>query len=266
MASRNGSDARKPGDEIARIASGLRMPALAEYRSIIKPGLAFEENFAEVLRAGEMQIEDAKLARRVKSARFPQCRTFNEYERGVVSDENWARILALKSCDFIKEKFDVVATGNPGTGKTHIAVAIGHEAAKLGFSVRFYAAQGLAAEMLKAKSDGRLGKLIRKIRSHKLLIIDDIGRATFSRDEACMLFEAVDQRSGNASTIFTSQFDVAKWGDFLGGNAMAAAIVDRIHFRCVKLRLGNESYRRTRALHGAGPAAVAGGCAWKTEG
>jgi DNA replication protein DnaC len=247
------------GGEIGRIASTLRMPGLVGCKASIDPAGTIDENIMAVLRDRESEILAQRLSSRVKRAGFPSLKTFDEFDGSSVPAETWAKASELRTCRFIAERLDVAAVGIPGSGKTHLATAVGHEAAKLGFSVKFTTVRGLLDKMSSAAERGALGKLIRQLRRQDLLILDQLGlpSAPFLPIEASRLFEVVEMRHENASTFITTTCEFSKWDALFADKALTAALVDRIAHHAVVLAMGRRSWRLTHA-HGASQPGMGG--------
>jgi DNA replication protein DnaC len=140
-------------EAIKKIAAGLRLAAFSQYEKHIDPKLPFEGNLLRLLEEQSCLADAQRLARRVRYAGFPQIKTFNTF---VMSEEhlpnlNFDEIRELQTCAFIEDKDDVVAIGPEGRGKTHLALAIGYEAVKRGYNVKFKRASDLVNEMSEAR-------------------------------------------------------------------------------------------------------------------
>lgn len=180
---------------------------------------------------------------RVRKARFPQIKTFKEYDfslqDGVTADQ------VNRLCDFvwIEQSFNVVFLGAPGLGKTHLATALGYEAAIAGYSVSFITLDELV-RVLKTSEISKLSKTrLTQLRRADLLIIDEIGFMPVSQAEAHLLFSFISACYEHKSLILTSNKGFDGWADFLGDPVIATAILDRIIFKCEIFNLTGEGYR-----------------------
>ena len=150
-------------ETIQKAAARLRLNAFSRYEEFIDTQRTFEDNLCCLLEEQVRQADVLRLDRRIRYAGFPQIKTFDTF---VMSEEhlphlNFDELRELGSCAFIEEKSDVVAIGPAGRGKTHTALAIGYEAVKRGYSVKFKRASDLVNEMAEAKSEKRLADYIR---------------------------------------------------------------------------------------------------------
>ena len=133
--------------------------------------------------------------------------------------------------------------GNPGRGKTHMAIGIGLKACASGKSVLFKNAASLSTELSEAKDNYALGKLEKKIQKVDLLIIDEMGYVSFDRFQSELLFKVIADRSERGSTIVTTNLAFSEWTNLFENTAMVAALVDRLTFRSYILDMNGDSYR-----------------------
>ena len=152
----------------------------------------------------------------------------------------------LSSCRFIDEKKNLVMVGNPGRGKTHIAIGIGLKACAQGLSVLFKNAASLSTELTEAKDNYQLGKLEKKIRNVDLLILDEMGYVSFDRYQSELLFKVIAERSERGSIIVTTNLAFSDWTKLFENTALVAALVDRLTFNSYVLDMNGESYRLAR--------------------
>ena len=181
--------------------------------------------------------------RRMKCAAFPVIKTLEEFnfdfqpsiERSVIED--------LATLRFIHNAENLVLLGPPGVGKSHIAIALGIEAVKAGFSAYFVNASNLIERLNKANREGTLEKKIRDFTKYKLLIIDEMGYLPFDEEGAHCLFQLISKRYERSSTIFTSNKSYGEWGEIFKDHVIAAAALDRILHHSTTINIKGESYR-----------------------
>jgi DNA replication protein DnaC len=145
---------------------------------------------------------------------------------------------------YLKEHQHILIVGPTGTGKTHLAQALGHQACRQGNQVRFIRAAVLLRELYASRADQTWNKAIKKFTSPELLIIDDFGLSTLSFTQAEDLYELITQRHLNSSIILTSNRKVEAWVDLFPDPAMGNAVVDRLANQSYHIVLEGESYRR----------------------
>jgi len=237
-------------EAIQKAASRLRLCAFAQYEAYTNAKHSFEDNLHSLLQQQVCMSDDQRLSRRIRYAGFPQIKTFDTF---IMSKEhlphlNFDELRELSTCTFIKEKNDIVAIGPAGRGKTHAALAIGYEAVKLGYNVRFKKASDLVNEMSEAKSEKHLVDYIRTLNRCNLLIIDEVGYLNYDVSASSLLFQVVGNRYEKASTLYTTNLEFARWAQFIGDDTLASAIVDRIAHHAVILNMnGPKGWRLENA-------------------
>jgi DNA replication protein DnaC len=182
-------------------------------------------------------------AARIRNARFPQIKTFKEYDfsqQDGVSAEQMKRL-----CDFVwlEQAFNVVFLGAPGLGKTHLATALGYAAADAGYPVCFVTLEGLMRLLKTAEISKPSKTRLSQLHRASLVIIDEMGFLPISKTEALLLFSFVTTRYEKKSLIVTSNKSFDDWADFLGDEGIAAAILDRLIFKCEIFNLTGDGYR-----------------------
>src|SRR5437660_12296811 len=151
------------------------------------------------------------IERRIKEARFPTVKSLDSFDFTAIPSLNKILVLELARCEYISRRENVIAVGNSGTGKTHIALGLGLAACQKGLSVGFTTAAAMVHELIEARDEKRLLRLQRQLAGYKLLIIDELGYVPLSTTGAELLFEVFRQRYERGSTLVTSQlpFDEA---------------------------------------------------------
>ena len=236
--------------DIAKIAKDLGLSVFADYREYINKRRSFEENLLSLLKKQAIEADNARIARRIRSSGFPIIKTLDTFEATPerFPHLNLNEFNELSSCRFIDEKADVVAIGPSGYGKTHSAIAVGHEALKRGYSVRFKRAFDLVNEMSEAKSEKNLAKYTKTLNRCQLLIIDEVGYLPYDSAASSFLFQIISARYETASTFYTTNYEFSKWPQFIEDKGLVTAIVDRIAHHSIILNMnGPNAWRLEHA-------------------
>jgi DNA replication protein DnaC len=234
---------------LARHLKSLKLPTfLAQYerlaRQYANEGL---DPSGYLLRLAEhelMERERRLVERRVKQARFPTVKNLDSFDFATVPSLDKTLVLELARCEFVARHENVIAIGDFGTGKTHIALALGLAACQKGLSVGFVTAAALMQELFEARDEQRLLRLQRRLAGYKLLIIDDLAYAPHSPAGAELLFDVVSERYERGSTIITSDLPFEQWINVFGAARLTGAALDRLTHHVHILRMQGGSYRQ----------------------
>lgn len=234
-------------EQIRILAKQLKIPTFANYYEVIrqaKPDDTFNRLLLSLMNRELEQRQENQNRRRLKQAGFPYTKTLDELDlsryNGSISE---VFVNELSSCRFIREKKNLVMIGNPGRGKTHIAIGIGLKACAAGMNVMFKNAAALSTELSEAKDNYSLGKLEKRIQRADLLILDEMGYVSFDRFQSELLFRVVADRSERGSIIVTTNLAFSEWTSLFENTALVAALVDRLTFNSYILDMNGDSYR-----------------------
>lgn len=207
-----------------------------------------EEFLHTVFRKELENREKSRRARLLREAAFPVYKTLEGYDFNHLKFPGGLKSSDLTGADFIKEKQNIVMYGKVGTGKTHLAVALGIRACDLGFSVRFLTVAELAVKLSDSSRNGTLEKVLNKILKADLIILDEWGYVPLDRQGAQLLFRIISDSYEQRSIIITTNLEFSKWGSVLTDDQMAAAMIDRLAHHGHLLIFEGESYRMKHAL------------------
>ncbi len=206
-----------------------------------------------LLRLSELELIDRHhrmVERRIKAARFPTTKSLDTFDFLSMPSLNKALVLELARCEYIERSHNVIALGNSGTGKTHVALGLGLAACQRGLSVGFTTAAALVHELIEARDEKRLLNLQKKLARLKLLIIDELGFVPLSKTGAELLFEVLSQRYERGSVLVTTNLPFDEWTEVFGSERLTGALLDRITHRVHILEMNGESYRLKQSRHG----------------
>jgi DNA replication protein DnaC len=241
-------------------ARQLKIPTFADYEEILRqadPSADFGTLLLELMKTETVSRQENQNKRRLKAAGFPYLKTLDEFDCSQLNEAVSPLFLnELASCQFIRQRQNVVMIGNPGRGKTHLSIALGLKACSQGFNVLFKNAATLSTELCEARDNYRLGKLERTLAKADLLILDELSYLSFNRHQSELLFKVISDRSEKGSTIVTTNLPFSKWTELFENTTMVAALIDRLTFRSHVLDMNGESYRLKSSLQGVEAAAV----------
>jgi DNA replication protein DnaC len=226
----------------------LKLPAmLREYhpmaQACAKEG---QDHITYLLRLSEretLEREQRAAERRIRSAKFPVLKTLDTFDFAAQPGINKALVRDLIRGEYLDAHENILFMGNPGTGKTHLATALGHAACAQGKRVGFHSVTGLVNQLLEARQDRQLERLQRRLDKLHLLILDEFGYVPFSKAGAELLFDVVSRAYERQSIILTTNLPFEQWTEVLGNEQLTGALLDRITHRVHIIEANGESYR-----------------------
>jgi len=209
-----------------------------------------------LLRLCERELLDRErraAERRLKAARFPVVKTIDSFDFKAQPSLNEALVRELLRGEYIDAKENVLLMGSSGTGKSHLAVALGFAACAQGRKVRFVTVTGLVTDLLEKREDKQLKRLLAQLEMYDLLILDELGYVPFSKAGAELLFDVVGRAYERQSLIVTTNLPFENWVEVMGNERLTGAMLDRLTHRVHILEANGESYRLKEAKQRRNP-------------
>jgi DNA replication protein DnaC len=230
---------------LADLCKQLRMNGVYGYVQEYQPdNTEFKQYLTSALQSELDKRHLNRQMRLLRQASFPTKKRFEDLLTDNLPQDGREALPALKALTFLTERRNVILIGNSGTGKTHMAIAIGIRACEENYRVSFRTAAALINEMVEARNENRLSLYLRQFKKIELLIIDELGYVTFDLAGAELLFQLLATRYEAASTIITSNLGFSDWVKVFHDRTLTAAILDRITHHAMILNMNGKSFRR----------------------
>ena len=235
-------------EKIVAYTKELRLPAIRQnYQAHIKEALKNKTGLEEYLLGlledeFETRLRNRKLAR-IRQADFPYKKFLQDLQRNELPPNARENIDTLESLDFISKGQNVVLAGNPGTGKTHLAIGLGIKACMEDYKVFFTTVPRLITQIRECRSQKTLRTLEGRFENYDLVICDEFGYISFDKEGAESLFSHLSLRAGRKSTIITTNLSFDRWSEIFGDPVLTAAMVDRLTHKAYLINMNGQSYR-----------------------
>jgi DNA replication protein DnaC len=237
--------------EVVFLSRELKTPVIAATFATLgdqarEQGWSHEEYLAAVLgrQVASRAANGTKM--RISAARFPAIKTLEDFTFEHLPTAPRDVIAHLATTTFVARKENVVLLGPPGTGKTHLAIALAIKAAEAAYPIAFDSATGWITRLADAHAHGRLAQELHRLNRFRVILIDEVGYLPFDAASASLFFQLIASRYETGSVIVTSNLVFSRWGETLGDDVVAAATIDRLVHHAHVIALDGDSYR-TRA-------------------
>jgi DNA replication protein DnaC len=255
---RHGMTEQAAGAAVEQACRMLRLPTIRTQfpdlaQAAAREQMSYRAFLAELLMAECDDRARRRSERRIKAAGFPREKSLRTFDFDANPNLDPAVIHTLATCDWVKKGLPLCLIGDSGTGKSHLLIALGTEAAMAGFRVRYTLATKLVNELVEAADDRQLTKTINRYGRVDLLCLDELGYMELDRRGAELLFQVLTEREETASVAIASNESFSGWTKTFTDPRLCAAIVDRLTFGGNIIETGTDSYRlrTTQARHQA---------------
>ena len=233
---------------LAHHLKALKLPTFLREHDKLARQCAAEgvDHTTYLLRLAELELLDRErrmVERRIRQARFPAVKSLDSFDFAALPSLNKMLVVELARGEYVERRENVIALGNSGTGKTHVALGLGLAACQKGLAVGFTTAAALVHELLEARDERRLLRLQKQLAGYKLLIIDELGYVPLSTTGAELLFEVFSRRYERGSVLVTSNLPFDEWTSVFGAERLTGALLDRLTHHVHILEMNGESYR-----------------------
>jgi len=239
---------KKVIDQIKEITKYVRLPGVRRYladeiKEANMKDLSYEDFLYNLLlKEYDLRLESGK-KNRIRLAGFPYRKYLEELSLADLPPAARKRCKILKSLDFIKNGQNVILAGSPGTGKTHLSIALGIKACMAGYRVLFATIPLLINQLKESRSEKTLRRLESNFEKYDLVIADELGYISFDKEGSELLFTHLSLRAGRRSTIITTNLSFERWDEIFSDSVMTAAMIDRLTHKSYILNMNGSSYR-----------------------
>ena len=245
-----------PTDELVPMLKRLRMSGVLESLELrVEQAVDDKASYPEFLFrvvSDEVERREAKqLQTRLRRANFEHAKTLEDFDFAFNPNIPKHKVIDLATCAFVKRRRNALLLGDTGTGKSHVAQAIGHRACLLGLDVLFISAQKVFSSLRAARADDSYDRVIARYTRPDLLILDDLGLRALTHDEPLDLYEIIRCRYEQGAMLVTSNRAVDEWPSLFDDALMASAAMDRLLHDAAVLSFEGESYRNPTKKHRA---------------
>jgi DNA replication protein DnaC len=234
--------------EIKKYISELKIPGINQglkmkIEEAYKLDKSYEDFLLDIFAEAYVVRKENGRKNRIRNARFPYKKYLDELKIEYLPEDGRKRFKELKTLNFIAEGRNVILAGNPGTGKTHMAIGLGIDACNMGYKVYFATVPSLINELKESKSDKKLYTFEKRFEKYDLIIADELGYISFDKEGSELLFTFLSLRAERKSTIITTNLSFDRWNEVFNDAVLTAALIDRLTHKSYVINMNGNSYR-----------------------
>ncbi len=239
--------------KIEHLTKEIRLPGIRKnYKVLTEEFSGRQDQYVaflyKLLEIEYQSREKSRISARVRQAGFPYRKYLEELERDELPDEARLKLKEFEQLEFIRQGRNIILSGNPGTGKTHIAIGLGIKACLKGYKVLFTSVHRLITQIKESRSDKKLRQIENQFQKYDLVICDEFGYISFDKEGAELLFSHLSLRAGIKSTIITTNLSFDRWDEIFGDTILTAAMVDRLTHKAHLVKMNGKSYRTKETI------------------
>lgn len=228
--------------------SAMKRDLDSHLRQANQDKLSYDEFLLNLTETEVLTRKENGYKKRLSEAKFPLIKPLETFDFGAASELDARLIQELAGCEYVQKARNVIFLGKSGAGKTHLATSLGIEACKNGIRTRFVTGCGLANELIEARDEKALSRIIKRYAGYGLLIIDELGYVPFSKEGGQLIFQILAQRHERKPVIITTNMGFGDWTQIFGDANMTAALLDRVTHKAHVINCSWESYRLKETL------------------
>ncbi len=234
--------------EIKKYISELKIPGINQglkmkIEEAYKLDKSYEEFLLEIFSEAYAVRKENGRKNRIRNARFPYKKHLDKLKLEHLPEDGRKRFKELKTLNFIADGRNVILAGNPGTGKTHMAIGLGIDACNMGYKVYFTTVASLINELKESKSDKKLYTFEKRFEKDDLISADELGYISFDKEGSELLFTFLSLRAERKSTIITTNLSFDRWNEIFNDAVLTAALIDRLTHKSYVINMNGNSYR-----------------------
>ena len=235
-------------EQIDAYTRELKLPGIRQHYRValnqaVSGSLGYDDYLVDLLATEYHQRLERRRQSRIRSAGFPCKHYLEDLEVAYLPEDARQKLKMLRTLDFIKTGRNVILAGNPGTGKTHLAIGLGIEACLRDYRVLFTSVPTLIVQLKECRSERTLRSFHSKFETWDLVICDEFGYISFDKEGAELLFTHLSLRSGRKSMIITTNLSFDRWQELFSDPVLTAAMVDRLTHKAHLVNMNGNSYR-----------------------